>query len=81
MVLAVEGEAVQGEKKSSRSMTEDKKKQYKVRMRMVEEDVMGRYKGVSFTSTEYQIKDISMCVTGNIICGVLRESTIITTQS
>ena len=38
---------------------------------MVEEDVMGGYKDVSFTSTDYQIKDISRCVTGNEICGVL----------
>ena len=58
-------------KKWSRSMTEDEKKQYKVRMRMVQEDVMGGYKDVSFTSTDYQIKDISRCVTGNEICGVL----------
>ena len=58
-------------KKWSRSMTEDEKKQYKVRMRMVQEDVMGGYKDVSFTSTEHQIKDISRCVTGNEICGVL----------
>ena len=62
-----------GERKEwSRSMMEDEKKKYKVRMRMVEEDVMGGYKDVSFTSTEYEIKDISRCVTGNEICGVLR---------
>ena len=61
-----------GERKNwSRSMTEDKKKQYKVRMRMVKEDMMDGYKDVPFTSTEYQIKVISRCVTGNEICGVL----------
>ena len=40
-------------------------------MRMVEEDVIGGDKDVSYTSTEYQIKDISRCVTGNEICGVI----------
>ena len=62
-----------GERKAwSRSMMEDDKKKYKVRMRMVKEDVMGGYKDVSFTSTDYQIKDISRCVTGSEICGVLQ---------
>ena len=42
-------------KEWSRSMTENEKKKYKVRMRMVEEDVMGEYKDVPFTSTEYEI--------------------------
>ena len=37
-------------------------------MQMAEEDVMGGYKDMSFTSTDYQIKDISRCVTGNNIC-------------
>ena len=34
--------------------------------------VMGGYKDVLFASTDYQIKDISNCVTDNEICGVLR---------
>ena len=51
---------------------EDKKQKYKVRVWMVKEDVMGGHKDVSCTSTEYQMKDISRCVTGNEICGVLQ---------
>ena len=52
-------------------MTEDDKKKYKVRIGMVKKDVMGGYKDVSFTCTDYQINDINRCVTGNEICGVL----------
>ena len=53
-------------------MTENEKKKYKVRMRMVEEDVMGGYKDVPFTSTEFEIRDISRYVTDNEICGILQ---------
>ena len=55
-------------------MNVNNKKKYRVKMRLVEEDILNNYEDISYLNPNYRRNNISRVVDGNEICAVLTKN-------